>query len=630
MQTLHYSLSTNHHSIRASSIAALEVLQVYPPVLTVNPEGVLEITDGSSNASVAIVDDRRPSCQQTLVSYSFANSYGNPFVGNYAPPACSFDRVTWNLTVTSIGRQFDRLAIVYLGDVEVFRTSTAEPTTNGIRWVYLKDMTPYVSLFAEQQTVIFDLGNIVNDVYTGPFNVTLTASYFNADDSIKPADLIVPISSRASSGGRSSVFTLPPDIASNNVTLPRNIQRAVVTISATGQIDEEFWWSNVPSSTVNTFPEAGTLLGYSPFREVQLFIDGTLAGVAWPFPIIFTGGVVPGLWRPIVGIDAFDLKEDEIDVTPWLPILCDGKSHNFTIRVAGLQDDGKGSAKLVEVVGSYWLVTGKIFVWLDEDGSATTGMQPTIVAPPPSLEVTASTTTNSNGSNATLQYQVNAARDLSFSALISTSQGQKFSYWQQTRKFSNTGTVSQSGNAQTNVQSTTGTDISSSGYVRRLSYPLTANTLYTTAADSFSITANISRGKDVQNLGQPVFPTGLESFTAGTLSEPLASFQGALLQTSQNGSATYFANTTSSTAYSYGSTVQDMTFSGVSTAAGSNPYATVVGMTELFTRQIAATNGTVLYDHERLVNQTIEHQHGISSDNDSFVLSGRPQHLRGY
>jgi len=102
------------------------------------------------------------------------------------------------------------------------------------------------------------------------------------------------------------------------------------------------------------------LYGYSPSREVQVLIDGMLAGVAWPFPVIFTGGVVPGLWRPIVGIDAFDMKEDEIDITPWLPILCDGKSHNFTILVSGLDDNGRGSAELSNATESYWLVTGKV------------------------------------------------------------------------------------------------------------------------------------------------------------------------------------------------------------------------------------------------------------------------------
>jgi len=123
---------------RQATSTLLEVFQVYPPVLTVVPDGTLEITDGSSNATVDIIDNRRPSCRQTLVQYSFANSYGAPFVGAYVPPSCTFNRVTWNLTVVTAGRQYDRLAIVYLGDIEVFRTSTAEPTAKGIEWTYLK------------------------------------------------------------------------------------------------------------------------------------------------------------------------------------------------------------------------------------------------------------------------------------------------------------------------------------------------------------------------------------------------------------------------------------------------------------------------------------------------------------
>lgn len=63
---------------------------------------------------------------------------GLTIAGAYKPPSCTFNRVTWNLTVTSAGRQFDRLGIIYMGDIEVFRTSTAEPTANGIIWTYLK------------------------------------------------------------------------------------------------------------------------------------------------------------------------------------------------------------------------------------------------------------------------------------------------------------------------------------------------------------------------------------------------------------------------------------------------------------------------------------------------------------
>jgi len=187
-----------------------------------------------------------------------------------------------------------------------------------------QDVSEFLNLWRTTQTLIFDLGNIIDERLglTGAFDTTLTASFFAANDTVSPADMIIPISARHGSSNSSSVFSLPADTASNTINLPRNINRAVFSISACGQATEEFWWSNVLQSNVDTFKEKDvTLYGYSPFREVQIYIDGQLAGVSWPFPVIFTGGVVPGLWRPIVGIDTFDLKEHEIDITSVLPSI---------------------------------------------------------------------------------------------------------------------------------------------------------------------------------------------------------------------------------------------------------------------------------------------------------------------
>ena len=133
------SLSRSLHQIdKALASSFLEVVEAYPPVLTVAANGSLELTDGSRKASVRGLDSGKTTYRKVLAEHSFALSYGRPFVGEYVPPKCAFNRVTWNLTVVSAGRQFDRLGIVYLGDVEVFRTSTAEPTADGIRWTYLK------------------------------------------------------------------------------------------------------------------------------------------------------------------------------------------------------------------------------------------------------------------------------------------------------------------------------------------------------------------------------------------------------------------------------------------------------------------------------------------------------------
>jgi hypothetical protein len=355
-----------------------------------------------------------------------------------------------------------------------------------------------------------------------------------------------------------------------------------------------------------------------------VFIDDSLAGVAWPFPIIFTGGVVPGLWRPIVGIDAFDLQEDEIDITPWLPLLCDGNAHTFEIRVSGLNDDGNGTTSLSDTTDDYWLVSGKVFIWLDAEGHITTGQGPHRVEPPPNLIATSSYRTGPNGTNETLLYQIEAQRSLSIQSTINLSSGKQPVSWSQNRTFSNTGNLTAGGNTAINTQLTTSHDISSSGYSRDLSYDLYAYSDYETLpAGNISIAATVNRAKNVQTTGQAVFPTGLEAFV-----NVAPGFQGSLLSTTQNGSATYLANTTSSKSFSFGTTEQDMTLSGI--RAGGGYGAQGAGDTELFYRHALAVNGTVTVDDERVLGDAVQHSHGHGNghgpghgdDGRGFCLTG--------
>lgn len=124
-------------------------LQVYPPIL-IGSSGSVTLTNGSG---MGVIIGTTSACvvQQVLSVHSFGNSYGVPFVGeawwdafyylhalirvigSYTPPSnCSFNRVVLNLTVTVAGTQFDRLGAMYLGDTEIWRTTTSEPTLNGI------------------------------------------------------------------------------------------------------------------------------------------------------------------------------------------------------------------------------------------------------------------------------------------------------------------------------------------------------------------------------------------------------------------------------------------------------------------------------------------------------------------
>ena len=518
-----------------------------------------------------------------------------------------------NFTVTSQGRQFDRLGLMYLGDIEVFRTSTAEPTANGIVWTYIKEMEQYNALWATDQKIIFDLGNLVDSTYTGPFFTTLTATFFTVPGSQPTADTILPISAEQSGVNMGSAFTLPSQNASVSYKLPQNVERAVISLSACGQIDEEFWYTNTFSSEVNTFEStAGTLYGYGPFREVQLLIDGQLAGVSWPFPIIFTGGIVPGFWRPIVGIDAFDLRQHEIDVSPWLPLLCDGAPHTFEIRVAGLNDDGAGQATLSETVGSYWVVTGTIFLFLGADGSVTTGSEPSIDAPTPEILISSSLTTNSTGANETLDYMTTVTRSLSISSTIKTSGGSTPAKWTQSLSYSNYNALTAQGFIQYTSQNTSGTDTSSSTYTNTYAYPITVNSSFSVSpAGNVGINGTISHGLTFNVLGPSVFPSGIQSFNVTTpsiinpsgpqpqtlqLPASLPPFSGALLSTTQTGSASYLS--TGNASYSFGTTTQDFDFKG---AELNDPTATY----ELYHRHVMAVNSTVTVDEQTLAGQTI-------------------------
>lgn len=563
----------------SSATGVLECFQVHQPVTGPSYKAAL---GGKSEETALSSEISFSNCDVVLMKTDFAYSYGAPFVGkfyynlnhffnltflgNYTPPNCKFNRVTINFTVTSKGRQFDRLALMYFNDTEVWRTSTAEPTTDGIIWTYVKDMTPFLYLWNSPQKLIFDLGNIVDDTYTGIWHTTLTATFSTVEETTNPAALIIPISARRSASDAASLFTLPAETAINNVTLPRNTNRAVFSISACGQAAEEFWWGNVLSSNTDTFiPLAGQLYGYSPFREVQLYIDGQLAGVQWPFPTIFTGGVVPGLWRPIVGLDAFDLKEGEIDITPWLGHLCDGGEHTFEIKVAGVLEDGKGSGSLTQTVGASWYITGKIFLWLDSDPSSITrGAAPTTHQPTPHIS-TSSLLTQSAGVNETLEYTTSVSRSLTLSSQLTTQAGTRLASWTQTLSVSNYGLYTAAGAVQVTDQTTRGADLTASGYSKSYSYPLWANTTYLPGANSsFTLDAVVRRGLDATVTGASVFGAGV-------------------VQTTQNGSAHYASVGGKSSGF--GSTSQVFQSLGE-------------GGREVYFRDVEAVNATVVRDRE--------------------------------
>ncbi|KAI1388671.1 peptide N-acetyl-beta-D-glucosaminyl asparaginase amidase A-domain-containing protein [Hypoxylon trugodes] len=574
--------ATTSESAPAATSTPLECFQVSEPVLAPAEE----------SAGQTVV----------LMEHSFASSYGSPFVGNYTPPDFEFDHVVINFTVLVKGRQYDRTGVFYIGDTEVWRTSTAEPTSYGIRWSWLKDLTPFTSLWKQPQTLIFDLENNVDATYTGILNTTLTATFFKSPAAIAastraPADLIIPISTRNGSAGQPSQFVYPDQNATNTVGFPQNANRAVFTVDVKAQGDEEFWWSNVPQSAINTFEaEYGTYPGYSPFREVQVLIDGELAGVDWPFPVVYTGGVVPQLHRPIVGLQAFDIKEHEIDITPWLPLLSDGKEHTFTIQVVGLEDDGVSSAKLSSTVDEEWYITGKIFVWLDDEDSITTGVLGSAYASEPSISFSQRFTQNASGANETLDYTIAVTRTLSISSYVKTQKGEGTATWTQSLSYSNNGGLSAQGYDNINTFGIAGADAATGAgldisYSSSYSYPLFCN-----STSAYSPEGNLTLQADLNQTlvhevrGDSVFPTGLEAFLAANgTSADAPPFVGSLLSTWKNGSATYERPADNSNSTGVGSAHQEFSFRGVFDEEEDGTPRSA----ELYYRDVSAYNDTV-------------------------------------
>lgn len=97
-----------------ASANPLQTFQVDVPLLGPGGTVVGAGTPGAFREIETTVPGDIAGCEVVLAVNVFNNSFETPFVGQYEPPACLADTntVVMNLTVTSRGRQFDRLSIM--------------------------------------------------------------------------------------------------------------------------------------------------------------------------------------------------------------------------------------------------------------------------------------------------------------------------------------------------------------------------------------------------------------------------------------------------------------------------------------------------------------------------------------
>lgn len=345
------------------------------------------------------------SCSLLVLNHSFAYTYGlPPATVPYAPPDsdCSapWAHVVLTLSVASAGDQYDRIAAVWLGGVELLRTSTAEPTESGVFWHVKKDVTKYQSLLRRPSNLSMMLENLVNDEFTGIYHCNLTLDFYpvyDDDDDVgytarrisrevsvlkkpkkeemavdnDPADLILPISNENSENGYwFRIQDKPDDVHSRSVVIPKNAYKAVLEVYVSFHGNDEFWYSNLPNSYIEQ-NNLTTGRGNGAFRRLVATIDGRLVGAVVPFPVIFTGGINPLFWAPVVAIGAFNLPSYNLDVTPFLGLLLDGKPHEFGLNVTDSI--------------SFWLVDANLHLWLDSDSSSVQAKLMQYLVPPLSI-----------------------------------------------------------------------------------------------------------------------------------------------------------------------------------------------------------------------------------------------------
>ncbi|XP_055825316.1 peptide-N4-(N-acetyl-beta-glucosaminyl)asparagine amidase A-like [Solanum dulcamara] len=339
----------------------------------INPHPYIEVTRPLPFTNLT------PSCFRPSFTHNFGNTYGLPPVSvSYSSPInCSWTHVVLQFNVSCKGEQYDRIAAVWLDGAEILRTSTAEPTDDGIFWTVTKDVTKYTSILVKENiTLSVMLENLVNDIFTGIYHVNVTFLYYDAknvaglrlnnyvDNPIsmgvrklgslmgsddRPADLILPISAN---GDNRLWFLIESEseLYGQNVVIPRNTYKAVMEIYVSFHGNDEFWYSNPPDSYIET-NNLTTKRGHGAYREVLLKIDENLVGSFVPFPVVFTGGINPLFWEPVVSIGAFDLPSYDIDLTPFLGLLLDDKSHFLSLGVADSIP--------------FWLVDGNLHLWVD-------------------------------------------------------------------------------------------------------------------------------------------------------------------------------------------------------------------------------------------------------------------------
>jgi hypothetical protein len=331
---------------------------------------------GSANTVTADPVVTRPSTTPCVVQLFTGAQFYDFNVENftYTPPsACPgpWAKVVLEADVNlNAGIQYDRTANFWLGPVNIYFGTTAEPSpTEGPSWHIENDLTDYSSIFYTAQSGQADIGNTLCCGLTSTIYASATLEFYPVpagQTAPVVANVVLPLSAGPSGGTvalNSGTSTL-----SGTFTMPTNVQTAYLDVYAQSQNADEFWYTCVPNDVSTELESCGN----TGFRETEITIDGQPAGVAPVYPWIFTGGLSdPFLWSPIPGVQTLNFTPYRVNLTPFAGLLSNGQQHTVSLSVYNADN--------------YFSATASLLLYTDPGSTQTSGAitQNTLTAPNP-------------------------------------------------------------------------------------------------------------------------------------------------------------------------------------------------------------------------------------------------------
>jgi len=332
---------------------------------------------GSSNTVSADPNIKRPTttpCVVTLFTGAQFYEFNNEDF-SYTPPAdCPgpWAKVILEADINlNAGIQYDRTANFWLGPVNIYFGTTAEPLPSlGPSWHVENDLTEYSSIFYTAQSGVASIGNTLCCGLTSTIYASASLEFYPLEPGqAAPTSANQVLALSAGPSGGTVGLGSGSSTLSGTFSLPTNIEAAYLDVYAQSQSNDEFWYTCVPNDVANELQSCGN----TGFRETEITIDGQPAGVAPVFPWIFTGGIDPYLWFPIPGIQTLNFIPYRVNLTPFAGLLSNGQQHTVSLSVYNADN--------------YFSATASLLLYLDSGTTTVTGsvIKNTLSSPNPAI-----------------------------------------------------------------------------------------------------------------------------------------------------------------------------------------------------------------------------------------------------